>query len=479
MQVILQLRSSPRVRAASALEEGPSAFASSVAASVTGIAIDPAFAPVPIPSPRRTGAAGARFSLSDDVEFSTSAEDSTYIIRGTIPDQASAQDVYALTLANPEIVGVYSDPRIESVLICPGSPPLGTKARVAELLHAATLRARSLEGKGVYVAIVDTGVNAAYLAARGVTASIDPARSWKPAGVLTNAGAHPVGHGTMCAFDALIMAPKATILDHAVLLSTASGPTAMAGLLSDAIQSYAKLRTVLLAMPPKKRAMVVSNSWGMFDPEWDFPVGHPGNYSDNPGHPFNLIVRTLASEGADVLFAAGNCGRDCPDGRCEFGSTRPICGANSHPDVLSVAGVDTKKNRVGYSSQGPGRLDKRKPDIAAYTHFSGSGVYAADGGTSAACPVAAGVVAAMRTKWKTNRISSARMRNLVVKTAENRGPVGFDYDYGWGIIDPHKLLGALSAVPSAVQNDVLRPQPRRAPVAKAPKKTARRAISKV
>ena len=35
---------------------------------------------------------------------------------------------------------------------------------------------------------------------------------------------------------------------------------------------------------------MVSNSWGMFDPAWDFPVGHPGNYSDNPNHPFNIIV---------------------------------------------------------------------------------------------------------------------------------------------------------------------------------------------
>src|ERR1043165_4561407 len=134
----------------------------------------------------------------------------------------------------------------------------------------------------------------------------------------------------------------------------------MAGLLSDAVLAYAKLTSILKAMPAGKRSMVVSNSWGMFSPTWDFPPGHPGNYSDNPNHPFNIIVASLESAGADILFAAGNCGRDCPDVRCNFGTTLPLCGANSHPSVLSIAGVDTNKARVGYSTQGPGRLAAQK-----------------------------------------------------------------------------------------------------------------------
>src|SRR5205814_5525407 len=138
--------------------------------------------------------------------------------------------------------------------------------------------------------------------------------------------------------------------------STTPGATAMAGLLSDAVLAYSKLRQILVAMPASKRAMVISNSWGMFSPKWDFPPVHPGNYSDNANHPFNIIVASLENAGTDILFAAGNCGRDCADGRCDFGTTHPICGANSHPSVISVAGVDTTKSRVGYSSQGPGRL---------------------------------------------------------------------------------------------------------------------------
>jgi subtilisin family serine protease len=217
----------------------------------------------------------------------------------------------------------------------------------------------------------------------------------------------------------------------------------MTGLLSDAVLAYSKLLQVLTAMPAATRAMVVTNSWGMFSPQWDFPPGAPGNYSDNPSHPFNIIVASLEDAGADILFAAGNCGRDCPDGRCQFGAAPPISGANSHPRVLSIAGVDVKKARVGYSSQGPGRLDKNKPDLAAYTHFVGSGVYPEDGGTSAACPVAAGVVAAVRSKRSATSLSPAALRSLIMKTAQDLGPKGFDYDYGWGVIDTAALLAAL------------------------------------
>jgi len=209
----------------------------------------------------------------------------------------------------------------------------------------------------------------------------------------------------------------------------------MSGLLSDAVIAYSKLRQIVSAMPARSRAMVVTNSWGMFSPKWDFPPGHPGNYSDNPNHPFNLIVASLEAAGADILFAAGNCGRDCADGRCEFGTTLPICGANSHPAVLSIAGVDLHKNRVGYSSQGPGRLTSKKPDVASFTHFAGSGVYPADGGTSAACPVAAGVVAAFRSRHKASQVTPAQLRSLVQRTAEDRGGRGYDFDYGWGIVD--------------------------------------------
>ena len=70
----------------------------------------------------------------------------------------------------------------------------------------------------------------------------------------------------MCAYDVGIAAPKATLLDHALLLSETPGETAMSGLLSDAVLSYSRLLGIIQAMPASRRCLVVNNSWGMFSP---------------------------------------------------------------------------------------------------------------------------------------------------------------------------------------------------------------------
>jgi subtilisin family serine protease len=88
----------------------------------------------------------------------------------------------------------------------------------------------------------------------------------------------------------------------------------------------------------------------------------------------------------------------------------------------------------------------KKPDFASYTHFLGSEVFGAgdpDSGTSAACPVAAGAVAAVRTKHPATKISPLQMRSLIAKTATDAGSPGFDFDYGAGIINVKKLMAAL------------------------------------
>jgi len=447
MRVLVQFRSSPRTAAATLRGEVLPPFATATAEPIAGLVIDPAFTPVQVPTPLAAQPGANPYNYSPAVTFSTAPEQATYLVRGTVPDDPDAQRAtVAEATARPEVVGVFADPVISTCLVCPGSPPVGADADVASLLGVKALADAGMDGYRVPVAVVDTGVNRTHLRERGRDPVLSTRRSWSPAGVATRPGQHPVGHGTMCAYDIGIAAPKAILLDFALLLSSTPGETAMSGLLSDAVLAYSKLLGLVAALPTSRRSLVVSNSWGMFSPVWDFPVGHPGNYSDNAAHPFNVIVASLEAAGADILFAAGNCGRDCPDGRCEFDAGMPICGANSHPSVLSVAGIDTKKRRVGYSSQGPGRLAPAKPDLSAYTHFRGSGVYPADGGTSAACPVAAGVVAAVRERYPASVLSPAELRALLFKTAEDLGGTGFDHDFGWGAIDGTALAAALAGV---------------------------------
>ncbi|WP_240506350.1 S8 family peptidase [Thermoactinospora rubra] len=441
---MIQLRPSPDLVAAVA-EPGPAPTTADVADGLPGVELDAAFTPVAIPRPV-PAAGGDPLSLNQPLDFSLAADDATVLVRGTIADDELTTRLALLPALRPDVVGVYADPVVESSPTCGGDAPVGDWRDVESLLQVSTLAAEGLDGTGVALAVLDTGVNAAHVARQlGRDVTLDAERSWNPAGVAGRPGEFEVDHGTMCAFDALIAAPKASLIDIPVLLSTRPGGSALEGLLSDAVAAFAHLRTVLEAQPAETRALVVSNSWGSFSPRWDFPVGHPGNYSDNAAHPFNLIVASLDRAGADILFAAGNCGRECPDGRCAFPS-RPIVGANSHPRVLSVGGVDVTGERVGYSSQGPGRLALRKPDLCAYTHFSGSKAFGEnepDSGTSAACPVAAGLVAAVRTQWPATRLSPAQLRSLLRRTADDRSDVGYDFDYGYGILDAAGVVAAL------------------------------------
>ena len=417
--------------------------------SIPGFETDPEYPPVPVPartSPE-TRAAALSFSAPEGLQ------EATYLVRGTI-DEGAVADTAASFDADSRVVNIYADPVIEPCMTCISTPAVGTHRDVASRLCVDSLRRKGMTGAGTLLAIVDTGINLAHLQARGLNPSISVARSWVPT---VPAGSPPlvpfqlpVDHGTMCAFDALIAAPRATLVDIAVLRSRRTGGSAMDGLLSDAVLAYSFLLRILSGprRPGDFHSLVVSNSWGMFNSSWDFPVGHPGNYSDNPNHPFNIIVGTLERTGADILFAAGNCGHECPDGRCGAERDAGIYGANSHAKVLSIAGVDINDSRVGYSTRGPGHLTPKKPDVAGYTHFAGSEVYPADGGTSAATPVVAGVVAAMRTRFPLSAtVTPAVIRSVIRATAKRGGGPEFTNELGFGIVNACKLATVTRLTP--------------------------------
>jgi hypothetical protein len=438
IRVLIQMRYSPELTAATRAKKLAAAVVPTL--KMTGLSIDHSYTPVQLPKRSPREEVGA-MEVGRLFTFDSSPEASTYLVRGEVEDEAALKRLEKQIEKDPNVAGLFSDPRISAIAVCP-SGPVGTHEDVENRLKTTTLHGRGMDGSNVLVAIVDTGINMEYLRSKGKNPGFDAGKSWTPAQGLIP-GSLPVDHGTMCAFDVCIAAPKCTLLDYALLLSQAEGGSVMDGFLSDAVKAYSKLLDLLTADEENKPRLVVNNSWGMFHPSWDFPPGHPGNYSDNLNHPFNIIVESLEDAGADILFAAGNCGSECPDGRCEGVTTRPIYGANSHQAVLCVAGVTVDKVRLGYSSQGPGRLQQEKPDLCAYTHFTGSGVYSADGGTSAACPVATGIVAAVRSNYPQSAISPPQLRNILRRTAEDIGLAGFDYSHGYGVIDVSGILDTL------------------------------------
>ncbi len=410
---------------------------------IPGFSLDESYTPVKLPNRVQRERVGS-MEVGRLFTFDSRPEASTYLIRGEVENKDALDRLIETVEQDPNGVGVFSDPRISTFSVNP-QDAVGNHTDVANLLEISKLQARGMDGSSVMVAIVDTGININYLRDKGVNVNFDAGKSWTPIDdPIYGPGRYPPDHGTMCAFDVCIAAPNCTLLDYALLRSTAGGEPFMEGFLSDAAKAYNKLLELLTINEQNKPRLVINNSWGMYDLSWDFPVGHPGNYSDNPNHPFNTIVESLDDADADILFAAGNCGNECPLEKCNGATDRPIYGANSHQNVLCVAGVTIDKIRLCYSSQGPGRLDPNKPDICVYTHFKGSDIDdLPDTGTSAACPVAAGVIAAIRTVISPNDFSPAVLRNIICRSAEDLGQIGFDYDHGFGIINVANIIDNL------------------------------------
>ena len=136
-----------------------------------------------------------------------------YVLRGFARRDASGR--VANTIKGME-VQLHSDPVIGFALTRDTDHAVGAASDVAAKLDIATLAQHGLDGSGVAIAIVDTGIYLPHLTRElGAAPNLDVANSWTPPNLTTGPGMHRLGHGTMCAYGALIAAPKATLLDIA------------------------------------------------------------------------------------------------------------------------------------------------------------------------------------------------------------------------------------------------------------------------
>jgi len=412
------------------------AFAVQLAANAKtpGFMIDREFDAIPMqPSPDQAA------SLAESGE-------EVVIVRGTV-DEDKIKDLEA----QPNVVKVWRDTPIAPFTtrraveektahlmptapmgVCPippcdcsfGNPAIGAIASVATYLGVDKIWAAGIKGAGIRIGIVDGGITAIGRPVKpGEVAKVARVVDGWPGDWGTTAIAWG-NHGNMTSTDALGMAPQAEIYD--IRISSAT----LAGSISSALQGFqwAINRHKIDGTP-----QVLSNSWGIFQKTWD-PV-----YAVDPNHPFTRKVVEALDEGILVLFAAGNCGQVCPDGRCgpDNGPGKSIWGANSHPRVITVGAVNVNEQWVGYSSQGPGALDPNKPDFCSITHFAGyfptlDPAHPSDGGTSAATPICAGVVALL--KQKKPALTQDQAKTALKSTAKDIGPAGWDQHSGAGII---------------------------------------------
>lgn len=369
----------------------------------------------------------------------------TVIVRGVVEESQISE-----LEAQPNVVKVYKDTPIapfntallekaDKDLVMPmaeaGSCPIGTCdcspttpkgaiADVAKYLGVDQIWAAGYKGEGIVVGVVDGGITAegryvvAFETIRRIPNVIGgPASDW---GTTARAWGE---HGNMCATDILGMAPAAKLYDCRI----SNGDS-----ISNALVVF---EWAIKQHRTDGTPHILSNSWGIYQKSWD------EFYATSPDHPFTRKVVEAINEGILVLFAAGNCGGTCPADRCgtDVGPGKSIWGANGHPLVMTVGAVNKDEQFVGYSSQGPATLDPNKPDFCSITHFRG--YFGSDNGTSAATPIAAGVVALL--KQAKPSLTQEEVKNALKSTAKNIGTPGFDQHSGAGIIQPKAALDVL------------------------------------
>jgi subtilisin family serine protease len=205
-------------------------------------------------------------------------------------------------------------------------------------------------------------------------------------------------------------------------------------------------------------ADILSNSWG-------------GNSRQPIFHSAIVDVTKRGGIGRDgkgcVVFAAAGNG----------GNTIEYPAAN--PEVISVGATDYTDVRCYYSNYGP-ELDIVAPSAPGYgvedyinsqgigyfwtTDFTGSAGwntydgkvldYSEMSGTSASCPIAAGV-AALILSIDPN-LTNLEVQRILYRSAHDLGEPGWDQYYGWGRVDAWAAVEmALNPTPLYVDNDAI------------------------
>lgn len=342
------------------------------------------------------------------------------------------------------IVAISADLPFQSTdCWCPGeatSPTFGKRRDAEAAIQAAVLKKQGLRGNKVNVVIIDRGLDPS-LVTISYRWSFSTAVNQIPV-------PSPDNHAMMIARNVLRTAPDVSIFDCALLPEHISD---IGQFITVAYSAYTQMLADIANWQQtgaRSTEWVFVNAWAIYNRHSEHPVG---DYTGNKNNIFNLLIKQAAVQNnIDIVFAAGNCGVFCPRwncGRDDRGPGRSIFGANSHEDVLTTGAVRTDDTWVGYSSQGPGLLMQHKPDLCVPSQFrETTDAHLINTGTSASCGLAAGVIAALRSRqgWNSGRVSPKALRDALIATARKTHYSTWNGKLGNGILNVDDAVKSLT-----------------------------------
>jgi subtilisin family serine protease len=154
----------------------------------------------------------------------------------------------------------------------------------------------------------------------------------------------------------------------------------------------------------------------------------------SPSSALQSRIKKLYDMNIPVVCAAGNTG--------EGGVNWPA----AFDETIAVAAYD-KYGKIAYFSSRGEKVEWAAPGVGIYSTYLNNG-YASLSGTSMACPFITGVICLMIAKHRKQEQATgmndcktvAEIREHLLKYTNDKGEVGRDNSWGYGVIDVEKLI---------------------------------------
>ncbi len=360
-----------------------------------------------------------------------------------------------ITSTKEEIEKIALRPEVEMVspnypvsLIAPVSEEVNSsKAGVIDYFQAIGVRElwkMGYTGKGRLVCGFDTGVEGSHPALfsnwKGGLQGGDGSEWFDPYGSSFPVDAN--GHGT---HSMGIMAGKTT----AETLGVAFGARWIAAGVIDRGRSFEETIADILsafewAIDPDGNPATTDDVPDVINNSWGIPLAAKPPCDQT----FWSAIDNVEAAGIVVVFAAGN------EGPSNSSIRTPADRATSPTNSFSVGAVDAQIYGfpiAPFSSRGPSDCDNItiKPEICAPGVSIRSsylnGTYKALSGTSTAAPFVSGAVALLREF--NPEVTVEEIKNALLLSSTDLGPIGEDNDYGWGLLNLKKALDFMPPPP--------------------------------